>query len=199
MEKNSPTMDPLSETLSLITAAFDRLNIRYAVGGSMASSVRGVWRSTLDVDLVAAIPSTGVAAFVRELGSGWYADAETIRSAIESGRSFNVIYMRKVMKVDIFPATEEFHQKQLERATLVPLGLGQVPCAVATAEDILLAKLRWYRDGGQVSDRQWSDIVGIISNNLTFDWDYLKQWAARLQVEDLLTRGIADANRDQVL
>jgi hypothetical protein len=33
MEKNSPTMDPLSETLSLITAAFDRLKIRYAVGG----------------------------------------------------------------------------------------------------------------------------------------------------------------------
>jgi hypothetical protein len=192
-------MDPLSETLSLITAAFDRLKIRYAVGGSMASSARGVWRSTLDVDLVVAIRAPQAAAFVTELGSGWYADLELIRASIEAGRSFNVIYMPRVMKVDIFPATEEFHQRQLERATLVPLGLAQVPCAVATAEDILLAKLRWYRDGGQVSDRQWSDIVGLISNNLTFDWDYLKSWAARLQVEDLLTRAIVDANRDQPL
>jgi hypothetical protein len=199
MEKNSPTLDPMSETLSLITAAFDRLKIRYAVGGSMASSARGVWRSTLDVDLIAAIQPAQVAALVGELGSAWYADPETIRGSIEAGRSFNVIYLPRVMKVDIFPATEEFHQKELERATLVPLGLGQVPCPVTTAEDILLAKLRWYRDGGQVSDRQWSDIVGLISNNLAFDWDYLKSWAVRLQVEDLLTRAIADVNRDQPL
>jgi hypothetical protein len=198
MEKNSPTRDPLSETLSLIIAAFDRLKISYAVGGSMASSARGVWRSTLDVDLVAAIQLPQVAALVEELGSAWYADAETIRDSIEAGRSFNVIYMPRVMKVDIFPATEEFHQQQLERATLVPLGLGQVPCAVATAEDILLAKLRWYRDGGQVSDRQWSDIVGLISNNLALDSDYLQSWAVRLQVEDLLRRAIADVNRDDV-
>jgi hypothetical protein len=197
MEKNSPTLDPLSETLRLITAALDRLKISYAVGGSMASSARGVWRSTLDVDLVAAIEPPQVAALVGELGAAWYADAETIRGDIEAGRSFNLIYMPRVMKVDIFPATEEFHQKQLERATLVPLGLAQVPCAVATAEDILLAKLRWYRDGGQVSDRQWSDIVGLISNNLALDSEYVKLWAARLQVEDLLRRAIADVERDR--
>jgi hypothetical protein len=195
MEKNSPALDPLSETLSLITAAFDRLKISYAVGGSMASSARGVWRSTLDVDLVAAIQPAQVAALVGELGPAWYADPETIRGSIEAGRSFNVIYLPRVIKVDIFPAAGEFHQKELERATLVPLGLGQVPCSVATAEDILLAKLRWYRDGGQVSDRQWSDIAGLISNNLSLDWDYLKLWAARLRVEDLLARAIADVKR----
>lgn len=198
MEKNSPTLDPLSETLSLITAAFDRLKINYAVGGSLASSARGVWRSTLDVDLVAAIQPPQVEALVRELGPAWYADPETIRGSIEAGRSFNVIYLPQVMKVDIFPATEEFHLKELERATLVPLGLAQVSCSVATAEDILLAKLRWYRDGGQVSDRQWNDIVGLISNNLALDSEYLKSWAVRLQVEDLLRRAIADVKRDDV-
>src|SRR5450432_891825 len=140
----------------------------------------------LIVDLVVAIEPPQVAALVGELGAAWYADAETIRGDIEAGRSFNLIYMPRVMMVDSFAAPEEFHQKQLERATLVPLGLAQVPCAVATAEDILLAKLRWYRDGGQVSDRQWSDIAGLISNNLALDSEYVKLWAARLQVEDLL-------------
>ena len=81
----------------------------------------------------------------------------------------------------------------MERATLVPLGLGQVSCSVATAEDILLAKLRWYREGGEVSDRQWSDITGLIANNPALDWDYLNPWAARLRVEDLLARGMEDA------
>jgi hypothetical protein len=159
----------------------------------MASSARGVWRSTLDVDLVAAIQPAQVEALVRELGPAWYADPETIRGSIEAGRSFNVIYLPQVMKVDIFPATEEFHQKELERATLVPLGLGQVPCSVATAEDILLAKLRWYRDGGQVSDRQWSDIVGLISNNPALDSEYVNSWAVRLGVASLLDRARTQA------
>src|SRR5471030_3454581 len=109
MEKNSPTLDPLSETLSLITAAFDRLKISYAVGGSMASSARGVWRSTLDIDLVAAIQPAQVAALVGELGPAWYADAETIRGSIEAGRSFNVIYLPRVITLKDRPEIGRAH------------------------------------------------------------------------------------------
>jgi hypothetical protein len=101
--------------------------------------------------------------------------------------------------VDIFPATEGFHEKQLDRATVMHLGLDEVPCSVATAEDILLAKLRWYRDGGEVSDRQWNDITGLIATNAALDFDYTRTWAARLRVEDLLDQAIADVERDQPL
>jgi hypothetical protein len=66
---------------------------------------------------------------------------------------------------------------------------------VTTAEDILLAKLRWYRDGGEVSDRQWSDIGGLIATNAAMDWEYVNLWAARLHVTDLLARARAEAER----
>jgi hypothetical protein len=33
---------------------------------------------------------------------------------------------------------------------------------IASAEDALLAKLEWYRRGGEVSERQWRDVLGII-------------------------------------
>jgi len=186
-------MDPLSETLAQITAALGRAGIRYAVGGSVASSARGVWRSTLDIDLIAAIRADQAQILAAALGPDWYADPEMIRDAIKAGRSFNVIQKRLAYKVDIFPATEEFHLAQLERATIVTLASEQIPCTVATAEDILLAKLRWYRDGGEVSERQWNDIVDLIGANVSLDADYLQMWAARLGVTGLLEKAQAAA------
>jgi hypothetical protein len=190
-------MDPLSETLAQITEALDHLKIQYAVGGSVASSARSIWRSTQDVDIVAAIGPIHVDGLVRTLGANWYADPDEIRRSIQLGRAFNLIHIGHAIKVDIFPAAEDFHHLQLERATVVPLGLAAVPCVVTTAEDILLAKLRWYRDGGEVSDRQWSDIVTLLANtnNLPLDAEYLDKWAKRLRVSALLERARADVNK----
>lgn len=61
---------------------------------------------------------------------------------------------------------------------------------VATAEDILLAKLRWYKDGGEVSERQWRDIEGIVAANPTLELDYTKRWAASLGLTELLERAL---------
>ena len=191
--------DSLGESLKLIQSAFERLGIRYIVGGSLASSARGIWRSTLDVDLVAAIHPAQARALVEALGPAWYADADMIRHSIQAGRSFNIIHIGSAQKVDVFPATEAFHETQLERATMAPVGMAGVPCPVATAEDILLAKLQWYRAGGEVSDRQWNDITGILATNAALDFDYTRTWAARLGVEDLLVRAIDDVKRDQAL
>jgi hypothetical protein len=188
-------MDPFSQTLSQITAAFDRLKIRYAIGGSVASSARSVWRSTQDVDLIAAIHPALVDGLVRALGTDWYADADEIRRSLQAGRAFNVIQISTSTKVDVFPAAEDFHQSQLDRATMVPLRMGKVPCVVTTAEDILLAKLRWYRDGGEVSERQWNDIGSVIAINPNLDWEYVNLWAARLGVTSLLERARAEVEK----
>jgi hypothetical protein len=188
-------MDPLSGTLREIAAALHRVGIRYAIGGSLASSARSIWRTTLDIDIVAAIAPAQAEAFVQSLGKGWYADVDEVRGSIAAGRSFNVIHIGNALKVDVFPAREPFHHTQLDRATVLPLGDDQIPCVVATAEDILLAKLRWYRDGGEVSGRQWNDICGILTQNPDLDWEYVNLWAARLRVTEALARARADAQR----
>jgi hypothetical protein len=188
-------MDPLSDTLREITAALNRVGIRYAIGGSLASSARSIWRTTMDVDLVAAIAPSQATAFVQALGPDWYADVDEVRKSIAAGSAFNVIHMRNVLKVDIFPAHELFHSTQLDRATVLPLAEDRIPCVVTTAEDILLAKLQWYRDGGEVSDRQWNDIGGLIATNEAMDWEYVNSWAARLGVTSLLERARAEAER----
>ncbi|HXA52607.1 MAG TPA: hypothetical protein VNV86_19960 [Candidatus Acidoferrum sp.] len=188
-------MDPLSATLREVIEALDSVGIRYAIGGSLASSARSIWRSTADVDLIAAILPTQVGAFIRALGNDWYADVDEARRAISARRSFNLIHMKSVQKVDVFPAHEAFHRTQLDRATILNLTEDRVPCRITTAEDILLAKLRWYADGGQVSERQWNDITTLIAINVAMDWEYVADWAPRLGVSELLKRAQADARR----
>ncbi len=179
------------DALGVLAEALDGLRVRYFVCGSVASSVRGTFRATADVDLVVDLRPEQAEALVKALGKGWYADAEMIRDSLHGGRSFNLIHMPTVQKLDLFPATTEFHDSELGRATVVSLGQeGKVRCPVASAEDTLLSKLRWYREGNETSERQWSDIRGIVATNLNLDLEYLRLWAVRLRVSDLLAKAL---------
>ncbi len=181
----------MDNPLRTVIEVLHRLSIPYLIGGSHASSARsfGYW-DTQDVDIVAAVSSRQADAIAAELGKEWYADAGQIRDAISRGRSFNLIHIPSAEKFDIFPARGEFELTQLRRATAEELQFGgeRVMGKVATAEDILLAKLRWYKEGGETSERQWRDIAGIIAANPVMDNAYLERWASALGVSELLSR-----------
>jgi hypothetical protein len=147
----------------------------------------------MDIDLVVRIAEYHAEKLASALGEGWYADPPQIRQAIQNGRSFNLLHMATGWKIDLFPAQTDFHECEMVRATLEPVSIdGEVVvCPVLTPEDILLSKLRWYKDGGQVSDRQWSDIGGVIGANPSLDLDYTRAWAGRLGVTDLLDKALA--------
>ncbi|HLH19721.1 MAG TPA: hypothetical protein VKX45_21035 [Bryobacteraceae bacterium] len=182
-------MSPLKQLVEIL----DRFGIPYLIGGSHASSTRGLdYRYTQDVDLVAAILPQQVEGLVSTLGKEWYADPQQMRDAIVRGRAFNFIHIRSAEKFDIFPAAGAFERSQLQRATpeAIQFAGDPVVCNVATAEDILLAKLRWYKDGGQTSERQWRDIAGIVAANPALDLVYLEQWASTLGVSELLSRAL---------
>jgi len=62
---------------------------------------------------------------------------------------------------------------------------------VATAEDTLLMKLVWYRSGGEVSERQWNDVRGIVAvQGQWLDRAYLAQRSAYLKVADLVEHAL---------
>jgi len=186
-------MNPLAVTISILAVALDRVGISYAIGGSVASSVRGIVRATFDVDIVARITLPQTDQLAAALGPEWYADPLQMRESISTGRAFNLIHIPSGQKIDVFPATEEFHLSQLSRATKVaiPFLADSTEYPVASTEDILLAKLRWYRMGGEVSERQWNDITGLVSINAEMDMRYLRMWALRLRVEDLLAKALS--------
>ena len=172
-----------------VTQTLEQLGIPYAVGGSLASSLHGVMRSTLDVDIVADMRLEHIPPLVSALSQEFYADDEMMRDAIEHHSSFNLIHYETAFKVDIFiRKARAFDQMQLDRRkTSIISTEPEQSVYVTSPEDTILAKLEWYRMGGEVSDRQWRDILGVMKTRAgELDLDYLKKWAKDLNVADLL-------------
>ncbi|HEY3836894.1 MAG TPA: hypothetical protein VGL72_10000 [Bryobacteraceae bacterium] len=183
--------------LALLIRSLGSIGAKYAVAGSVASSSRGLPRATLDTDLLVEIGPLQAKPFAQALGADWYIDPDFAAESLRRGISFNVIHIPTGHKFDIFPAQSAFNHAELERATIETLTLpgGRVPCHVATAEDIILAKLRWYRIGGETSERQWSDITAVIQVNTNLDTPYLDHWAPQLGVADLLAKAVHDSRQ----
>lgn len=188
---------PAQSALQELVETLNRLAIPYMVGGSLASSLHGIFRSTNDVDIVAAVREEHVAPLVSGLAGNFHADAETINEALNQGRPFTVIHFGSGYKFDIFPTTgDPYFETQLSRSKIQQIALGEkeaMGCSVVTAEDTILAKLAWYRAGGEQSDRQWNDVRGICSVQGTLlDRAYMRKWARYLKVVDLLDRLLSD-------
>jgi hypothetical protein len=175
---------------------FDRLEIPYMIGGSGASSVHGLVRTTGDVDIVANV-AENVQALVSQLQGEFYIDEQQVRAALEHGRSFNVIHYRSSYKFDIFPVTgDRYQQVQFgrRRYEISSVFTGEpLEIAVSSPEDVILSKLRWYRQGGEVSEQQWNDVLGVIAaQRERLDLPYLGEWAQYLGVAGLLEQALAE-------
>jgi hypothetical protein len=190
-----PPADPTAGFARLLDV-LNRLGIRHAVGGSLASSIHGTGRATMDIDLVADLPLPLANAFASALRDEFYADPETIRDAVRRGVSFNVIHLKSSYKFDVFPVTSEFERSELDRSIPVeaaPFGPAGLRFPVASAEDTILAKLAWFKKGGGVSARQWNDVLSVVRiQGKRLDPAYLRAWAPRLDVQELLDRALRE-------
>ena len=184
--------EPILVTLKVVSV-FEQLGIPYLIGGSFASAVHGVVRATMDVDLVADIQPSQVSTMVMQLEKEFYINGDMILDAIRHTSSFNLIHLETMFKVDVFILKQRpFDLNQMRRR--ISQSVGDSPDEQAyfcTAEDIILAKLEWYRAGGEISERQWRDILGVIEiQSDRLDFDYLKKWSTALDVQDLLERAV---------
>lgn len=178
-----------------LRSALERAGIRYAIGGSWASTAFGKPRFTNDVDILAEFTKDNIRPFLDGLPDTFYVDEDDALAAIHEGRSLNAIYIPIAFKFYFFPAAAfALGRDELDRAIyLSDTGLAKAPAPFVTPEDILVAKLFWFRSGGEVSEVQWRDIRGITRNCAnTLDVSYLRIAAAKLRVSDLLIKALQE-------
>ena len=188
--------EPVEVTLK-VTDVFEKLNVRYLIGGSLASTLYGMVRTTQDSDIVAEMQPEHLQPFVSALRDEFYVDEEMISDAIQRNSSFNIIHRESMFKVDVFiPLPRPFLQSQLARAQKQTFQFeNQVSAKFASPEDTILSKLEWYRMGGEVSERQWRDILGVLKTRAgELDLAYLRKWAGELEVQDLFERALKEAS-----
>ena len=182
----------IEDSTVAVARAFERMGVRYYVCGSLASSLHGDPRTTNDADFVAFLRPDQGERFQRELGNRFIVDAEVFKRAVEMGRSFNLVDEVELSKVDVFCVSADGYQAEA-LGRIVELELQRddpfTKVNVASAEDTIVAKLKWYRMGGEVSDRQWTDLQGILkAQRAGLDLSYVKRWCVHFNVADLLDR-----------
>lgn len=191
----------LAEALAvtfLVARVLDDLQIPYLLGGSLASSLHGIPRSTADADLVVDLRPEKIHPLVAALKPSFYVDEERVADAVRRRASFNAIHLSTMIKVDLFVLRDDpLSRQEMERSERIEIpGAEGSPLPVATAEDIVLQKLAWFRLGGGVSERQWADLLGVLKvRKGTLDLSYLEGWAATLEVGDLLKRALDESSR----
>lgn len=183
--------------LASVAAALDAMRVPWFITGSLASGLYAIPRATNDIDLVIDLPPERAQELVDALGDAYYADAQMIASSFRRGQACNIMWLDTMMKVDLMPPRFAFDRSAMERRKAMELsdgGDGTLPVSVASAEDILLAKLWWYREGGEQSGRQWEDILNLIRfARGDLDQAYLDRWLHQTGLQPIWIRARAAA------
>jgi hypothetical protein len=182
-----PVRPPVTfgELLATIIERLDRAGVPYMVTGSLASSYHGEPRATRDVDIVIDPEPAALTQLVDSLdAAGFYVDRDVALEALATRSQFNAIgpdasKVDFILRRDRPFSIEEFGRRQ--RADL----LG-TPGFVVTAEDLVIAKLEWAAASG--SERQLSDVAGILSIADRLDTAYIDRWADALGLEEAWRR-----------
>jgi hypothetical protein len=189
------TAPDLLVALAPVLDTLHRLGVRHFVGGSIASSAHGTPRASIDADVVAELLPAHAAPLVSALRGSYYVPEQRLSDAIAQRASFNVIHLDTMVKVDVFVSQDRpFDRRALARARPAPLD-GRRAIPVSSAEDTVLAKLEWFRRGGDVSERQWTDVVGILRTGGNLDAGYLWEGAREIDVADLLHRALDEVEK----
>ena len=192
-------MDEVLTIALIIEDVLDRLGVRHVVGGSLASSLHGIPRATQDIDFVVDLRPADADVIVAELAPRFYVDEHAVKEAIRERTRFNAIHLETMFKAHVYvPAMDEVMETQLAcgSAFVVDERTGRT-LVVSSAEDAILQKLRWYRLGEEVSERQWKDALGVLRvQGGRLDREYLERTADRLRVRDLLDQARRASGND---
>ena len=188
--------DILSALRPLIIV-LNQLSIPYYISGSLASSLYGFARATMDIDLIANIKYDHIPLLKGLLRKDYYIDEDMIKEAINKESSFNLIHLETMIKIDIFiPKDEPFHKEVAQRKLKDTLAEDDPKFELyfSSPEDLIINKLLWYNYGERISERQWLDVIGVIKvQGDSLDKDYLKKWASELGISQLLNKAFNEA------
>lgn len=170
-----------------VAPILNELGIQYFITGGFAVAVWGRPRATWDIDIVVKLIEpqiNSLASALRKISELGYIDENTAKEAVKNNGEFNFIDPVSGVKVDFWVAkndertTSEFENRKLETVQ-------NQEVYFISPEDLIISKLNWHKEGG--SSLQLEDVKSILkTSGKKLDMTYIKQWAAKFSVSDIL-------------
>ena len=176
-------MKPVDLSLGLrsVISILETNQIQYMIVGSVAGTIYGEPRLTNDIDIVLSLPASSAYLLLKAFNANEYylPPVEIVSHEMARGGQVNFLHYPSGLKVDILFRKQTNHgQQEFERRRRIEL-LDGLETWIASPEDVIIAKLRFYREGE--SKKHLSDIRGIIANT-TIDMEYLELWLHELKL-----------------
>jgi len=157
----------------------------YLVTGSLASNVYSTPRSTLDADFVVEMDPNELERFFSGLNHGFERESQMAFETVTGKLQHRFRHRQTNFLVEIFEARmDDPHERsrfERRRSGDVEGRIGFVP----TAEDVIVQKLRWFKQIRRLKDRE--DVLGVLAYQWkTLDWQYLEHWCGQHETLDLL-------------
>ena len=171
------------EFLASIVRRLDTASIPYMLTGSGAMFIHGIPRMTRDVDIVIECDVSGAQQLAELFADDWYVDEVSVRGAIRDRRSFNIIHRERFFKTDLIVRKDtEFCRHEFGRRRR--MRIADLDVWVASPEDLILSKLQWSANGDSAFQLRDAKQMAMVVPEL--DWEYLRTWADRLGLKELL-------------
>jgi hypothetical protein len=186
----------LNDLLKGVVEALRECRIPFMLTGSLAGAYYAIPRATQDADLVVDPGPGEIALLVERLKErGLYVSEVAAEEALRVRGQFNVIDARIGWKADlIIRKNRPFSIQEFGRRRSATI-LG-VEVALATREDLILAKLEWAEMGD--SGLQHRDILQLVEAGWdSLDRDYIATWAAELDVASAWKRVLEEIERSR--
>jgi hypothetical protein len=157
-----------------VVQALNATHVPYMVVGSLSSNVYGIPRSTKDADFVLELGSIPIERVMQQLGQSYKLDPQMSFETITSTLRYRILHQASAFLIELFLLSNDAHDRErFARRRIVKYAGHDV--YVATAEDVIVTKLRWSRQGKRAKDIE--DVRSVVSmQNDKVDWDYVHRW-----------------------
>lgn len=165
--------------LGKVVEVLDEAGVKYMLTGSLAAAYYAVPRATQDIDVVIDAQKDGLDRLLDGLlAAGWYLDREAALEAWRSHGQFNTIEPESGWKADFIVRKERSYSRE-EFGRRERISLLGVELAVASLEDVLIAKLEWSRLWDSALQRR--DVIQLLERSWSrLDQVYLERWITEL-------------------
>jgi hypothetical protein len=184
--------DSVEAVVGRVLHALQAAEVPYMLVGSFASSFHGAPRTTQDIDVVIAPTLGSLQKLIKQFPEeNYYVSRDAALQAYGAETLFNVVDFTTGWKIDfIICKSREYSRQEFARRQESDL-LG-AKLYVASAEDVILSKLEWAKQGE--SERQIRDVAGILrTKGDALDREYLLRWIQALNVSEQWTKAVSDA------